>query len=62
VPCQASAMIDGLMPFEYSAVADLSLLGKWSDGNHAAAARVAQPVTCDFAIARAFVQWNQRVV
>ena len=59
VRCQTSAAIDGLMSCGYSAAADFSLLARWRDGNHAAAARVAQPITRDFAIVRAFVQWNQ---
>jgi hypothetical protein len=54
MPCQTSAVIDGLVFCEYSAVADFALVRRWRDGSHAAAARVAQPVTRNFVFVRSF--------
>jgi hypothetical protein len=54
--CQTSAVIDGLVFCEYSAVADFALVRRWRDGSHAAAARVAQPVTRNFVFVRSFAQ------
>jgi hypothetical protein len=59
--CQTSAVIDGRVFCEYSAVADFALVRRWRDGSHAAAARVAQPVTRNFVFVRSFAQWSQRV-
>jgi hypothetical protein len=56
MPCQTSAVIDGLVFCEYSAVADFALVRRWRDGSHAAAARVAQPVTRNFVFVRSFAQ------